>query len=156
MAGKGNAALAQLHGFNNSPARWRTTPRGIEVNGKFERTVGQPISVTNVWKAFHAPINAAATKFGVPVPLIIGTICTESQPIGDPRALRLEPGWISDEKTPDKVSPGLMQTLISTARGALGNPKIDRAFLFDPGELDPRGHSSDEARLPEDGLRPAA
>jgi len=66
------------------------------------------------------------------VPLIIATICTESHPIGDPRCIRLEPGFISDEKTPHKVSPGLMQTLISTARGALNNPKMNRAFLFNP------------------------
>ena len=154
MAGKGNAALAQVHGFNNSPARWRTTPRGVEVNGKFERTVGQPISVTNVWKAFHAPINAAATKFGVPVPLIIATICTESQPIGDPRSLRLEPGFISDEKTPHKVSPGLMQTLISTARGALKNPKVDRAFLFNPANSILAGTAVMKLDFPQTGYDP--
>ena len=154
MPGKGNPALAQVHGFNNSPARWRVTPRGIEVNARLERTKGQPISVTNVWKAFHDPINAAATRFGVPVPLIIATICTESQPIGDPRSIRLEPGFISDEKTPHKVSPGLMQTLISTARGALNNPKIDRAFLFNPANSIMAGTAVMAHDFPQTGYDP--
>lgn len=38
-----------------------------------------------------------------------------------------EPGFPSDAQTPHRVSPGLMQTLIATAREALGDPSLDRA-----------------------------
>jgi hypothetical protein len=61
--------------------------------------------------------------------LIVATICTESGGRAD--AFRLEPGYISDEKTPNKVSPGLMQTLISTARDVL-QMSVDRAWLLEP------------------------
>jgi Transglycosylase SLT domain len=124
-----SSALAVPHGFKES-VRWRTTPKGVEIAGKIERTPGPPNTVTHVWESFHAGINEAASKYGVPAQLIIATICTESS--GNPKALRLEPRWVSDLATPHQVSPGLMQTLISTARGALGNQKIDRAWLFNP------------------------
>jgi hypothetical protein len=117
------------HGFRDS-VRWRVTPRGVEVAGRIERTPGPPNTVTNVWEAYHKAINAAALRYGVPAPLIIATICTESG--GNPKALRLEPRYRSDEASPDQVSPGLMQTLISTARSALGNPNINRAWLLIP------------------------
>lgn len=47
--------------------------------------------------------------------------------------MREEPGYISDEATPNKVSPGLMQTLISTARGVLADPSLNRQWLLEPG-----------------------
>ena len=121
--------LAQPHRFGNSVS-WAVTPKGVAIAGKLERTAGAPITVTNVWEKFHDPINTAASKLGVPVPIIIATICTESS--GNPNAIRLEPGFVSDAATPNKVSPGLMQTLISTAQSAMRNPKIDRKFLFNP------------------------
>ena len=62
--------------------------------------------------------------------LIVATICTELS--GNPNAIRLEPGYVSDGATPAKVSPGLMQTLISTARDALPGVAIDRDWLFVP------------------------
>src|SRR4051794_5356491 len=129
MAGKASSALAAPHGFRNS-VRWRVTPRGVEVNGKLERTPGDPVTVTHVWEQWHGAINAAASKYGVPAQLIIATICTESSGRGD--ALRLEPGFVSDAATPNLVSPGVMQTLISTARGAMRTPNITRAWLLKP------------------------
>ncbi|OGG44938.1 MAG: hypothetical protein A3F84_05705 [Candidatus Handelsmanbacteria bacterium RIFCSPLOWO2_12_FULL_64_10] len=66
----------------------------------------------------------------MPVELIVATICAETG--GDPSAVREEPGYVSDAQTPGKVSPGLMQTLISTARGVLGDEAIDRRWLLEP------------------------
>ena len=60
----------------------------------------------------------------------MATIATESS--GDATAIRFEPRYKSDEATPDQVSPGLMQTLISTARSALGNNAINRSWLLQP------------------------
>jgi soluble lytic murein transglycosylase-like protein len=75
-------------------------------------------------------MEAAAARFGVPVELLLATACTESGGRAD--AVREEPGYAGDEATPQRVSPGLMQTLIGTAREALGDPSLDRARLLDP------------------------
>ena len=122
--------LTAFHGFHDS-VRWRLTSEGIEVEGTgLERTPGAPNTVTRIWERFSGPINAAAEQFGVPCALIVATAATESQ--GNPSALRKEPGYRSDDATPHRISPGIMQTLISTARDALNNPAIDRSFLLDP------------------------
>src|SRR6476620_10106479 len=131
MPASAAARLKGFHGFEDS-GRWRVTPRGIAVEGKgVERTPGDPVTVTHVWSLYHDQINAAATRFNVPAQLIVATICTESSGRAD--AIRLEPRFVSDAATPNQVSPGLMQTLISTARSAMKNPNIDRKWLFVPG-----------------------
>jgi len=108
---------------------WALTAKGISVEGHApEDTGGQPQTVASVWQRYGESINRWSEKFGVPVELIVATICTESR--GDAGAIREEPGYISDEATPNKVSPGLTQTLISTARETLGDNSIDRAWLL--------------------------
>ena len=122
--------LAEYHRYRDS-VRWRVTARGVAIERRgVERTPGPPVTVTRVWEAYSADVNAAAKKYGVPAHLIVATICTESTGRAD--AIRFEPRYVSDETTPHQVSPGLMQTLISTARGALGRPRIDRRWLFAP------------------------
>jgi len=46
--------------------------------------------------------------------------------------VRREPGYTSNEQTPSRISAGICQLLISTARGIRKDPKIDRAWLLDP------------------------
>jgi hypothetical protein len=122
--------LTQFHGYHDS-VRWRLGPQGVEIDGSgVERTAGTPVTVTRVWNTHADAINQAAQQHDVPCVLIVATICTESG--GDPDAIRLEPKYKSDEETPNQVSPGLMQTLISTARQAL-NATVDRQWLLDPG-----------------------
>jgi hypothetical protein len=41
-------------------------------------------------------------------------------------------GKSRDEQTPSRISAGISQLPISTARGIMKTPKIDRAWLFDP------------------------
>lgn len=119
------------HGFHES-CRWRLTAQGLVIDQQApETTGGEPATVRQVWQRFGQPIQEWAASFSVPVELIIATICTETR--GNPTAVREEPGYVSDQATPAKVSPGLMQTLISTARGVLGDPTIDRYWLFEPG-----------------------
>ncbi len=89
-----------------------------------------PQAAALAWDRFREPMEAAAACFGVPVELLLATACTESGGRAD--AVREEPGYISDEETPQRVSPGLMQTLIGTAREALGDPSLNRARLLDP------------------------
>lgn len=124
------AELAAYHRYRDS-VRWRVTPRGVAIEGRgVERTPGPPVTVTRVWEAYADDVNAAAKKYAVPAHLIVATICTESTGRAD--AIRFEPRYVSDQATPHQVSPGLMQTLISTARGALGRPRIGRNWLFVP------------------------
>lgn len=112
--------------------RWRLTPSGVALDGNDAppRSPGPPRTVSGAWVRFRAPMQAAASRFGVPVELLLATACTESGGRAD--AVREEPGYVSDAETPQRVSPGLMQTLIGTAREALGDPSLDRARLLDP------------------------
>jgi hypothetical protein len=121
--------LTQFHGYRDS-VRWRLGPQGVEIEGSgVERTAGAPITVTSVWDTHAEAINRAAQQYDVPCVLIVATICTESG--GNADAVRLEPKYKSDEETPNQVSPGLMQTLISTARQAM-SATVDRQWLLDP------------------------
>ncbi len=79
-----------------------------------------------------AEIDGAAARFQVPAELIIATIATESS--GNPTARREEPGFISDNETPNRVSVGLMQTLLSTARWVLDNNSLSTSDLEVPGQ----------------------
>src|SRR5579864_4640966 len=57
---------------------------------------------------------------------------TESAAKDPETCVREEPGYVSDEKTPARISAGLCQLLISTARSIMKDPNIDRAWLFNP------------------------
>jgi soluble lytic murein transglycosylase-like protein len=125
------AALTALHGFEDG-VRWQLTRDGILVEGEVapRGTGGPPRTIRRIWEQFDDPIAAAAEEFDVPVELILATIATESR--GNPTAERAEPGFISYDETPHRVSLGLMQTLISTARQALKKNSIDAAALREP------------------------
>lgn len=123
--------LAEPHTFRDS-VEWQLDPEGVLIEGDSpEVWGGPPRTVRQVWGDFGGAIREWARDFGVPVELIISTICTESD--GQPDATREEPGYVSDAKTPDRVSVGLMQTLLSTARTALGEDEIGREWLRTPG-----------------------
>jgi hypothetical protein len=123
--------LEALHGFGNS-VRWQVHTKGVSIEGTgVERTGGEPQTVRRVWDQFGGAIETWSGRFGVPAELIVATICTESR--GDPHSVREEPGYRSDAATPDRVSPGLMQTLITTARNALQDNSVDREWLLEPG-----------------------
>ena len=125
------AALKAPHFRFSGSVRWQLTPFGISIDGAApENTGGQPAMVKRVWDNFGPAIEHSAQEFCIPVELIIATICTESS--GNPNAIRKEPGYVSDSATPHRVSPGMMQTLISTARNSLPGVSIDRAWLFVP------------------------
>ena len=46
--------------------------------------------------------------------------------------VREEPGYVSDDRTPARISAGICQLLISTARSIMKDPKIDRTWLLNP------------------------
>lgn len=124
------ADLKRPHCFRDSVS-WRLTPEGLVIEDQPPEVFGgEPKTVRRVWDRFNEPIGEWSVKIGLPAELIIATICTESG--GDPRALRKEPGYVSDSRTPHKISPGLMQTLISTAASTLRLDGIDREWLLKP------------------------
>ena len=109
---------------------WQLTRAGLVVGGQIDRSPGAPVTVPRVWQTYGPDIEAAAVKYRVPVELIVATICAESSGRSD--AIRIEPGYVSDSATPQRVSCGLMQTLISTAREATGNDALVREDLLKP------------------------
>ncbi len=126
-------ALTAIHGYQDS-VKWSLTKLGIDVAGEgVTYTPGEPATVRRVWTQFGDSFTAWATKYEIPVELLVATACTETR--GDAAAIRMEPGYESDEKTPGRISPGLMQTLISTARSTLAREglaqsTIDRQWLL--------------------------
>ncbi len=119
---------ASKNGRTYKSVSYRLRPVGFEVAGEIE--MDGLIVVRKIWADFKAPIVQWADHYGVPVEIIIATIATESR--GKATALRKEPGYRSDAATPHRVSPGLMQTLISTARMALKDKSINRTWLYNP------------------------
>ena len=124
------ARLTEVHGapLGNAPRRWQLTADGLLIDGQ-RPAAGTPM-VARAWATHGAAMQRAAQAQRVPVELLLACTCTESGGRAD--ALREEPGYLDDETTPDRVSPGLMQTLISTAREALADPKLDRTRLLQP------------------------
>lgn len=120
------------------PLSWHLTPQGISINGQPARgTAGVPATVRRVWSWFGDDIRASAKQYVVPVELLVATLCTESaggqtEYASVCRARRNEPGWISDDATPARVSIGAMQTLISSARAATGLSSLSAEDLCDP------------------------
>lgn len=108
--------------------RWVLTAQGVVLDGAVQRA-GAP-TAARAWAVHGTAMQRAAQAQSVPVELLLACACTESG--GRASAVREEPGYLDDETTPQRVSPGLMQTLISTAREALADPRIDRALLLDP------------------------
>jgi hypothetical protein len=126
--GNSSNPLADFHRAFAGGVRWRLTLDGVEIEGSgIERTSGSPTTVTKIWTNFHDDINQWSQDFNVPAVIIIATIATESSGRAD--AIRKEPGYVSDSATPGRISVGLMQTLISTARGTLHDSTIDRDDL---------------------------
>jgi hypothetical protein len=118
--------------FESAQFQWKLSREGVLRAGETQprRSAGDPSTVTKTWTRFRAPMEKCAAAYGVPVELLIATACTETG--GNADAVRKEPGYADDASTPGSISVGLMQTLIQTARGVIGDKSIDRQTLLDP------------------------
>lgn len=136
--------LKAWHHYQQGTIYWRMTDNGIEIKG--QGLVMNPTftaQAKKIWNTFQNPIMAASKKYGVPVPVIIATISTESS--GDPQAYRYEPAfyqryihgkasWKNNPyyDAPERISAsyGLMQIMYPTAYtvGFRGKPED----LYDP------------------------
>ncbi len=122
--------LTRFHCRFSGGVRWRLVPEGLDVESRGIETSRAATTraaevLSEAWFGPFIRRHAAAQQ--VPVELIAATICTESagsaaSPAQAAHAERREPGFVSYETTPHRVSIGCMQTLIATARGALRRP----------------------------------
>jgi hypothetical protein len=124
--------LSEFHSRFPDSIHWKLTPSGLLIEGEAAPigSGGPPTTMRRVWTNFGGPIQASARERNVPCEIILATIGAESS--GNPDAVRHEPGYVSDDATPAKVSIGLMQTLVSTARAALNDPHLPADALRDP------------------------
>jgi hypothetical protein len=132
--------IARPHRVFADSVAWALTRDGIAIDGAPPAgTPGEPRTIRALLA--HPVIGPAvlriAAEEGVPVELVLATIATESaggrRSIEDAiTARREEPGFVSDEATPHRVSVGLMQTLISTAREVMKDRAIDAGWLAVP------------------------
>ncbi|MFA6044179.1 MAG: hypothetical protein WC718_04285 [Phycisphaerales bacterium] len=116
------------------------TPAGVEIEGAgLARTKGEPRTMRWYWASWAPHFLAASQATSVPTALLMMTVATENGPCiledGQPFVVpvRREPGYVDDVKTPERISVGPCHVLISTARGAMGDPSINRAWCMDRG-----------------------
>jgi len=117
-------ALTQPHRQFPESVTWALVEDGISVEGApAAKTNGEPKTVRRIWDQYGQHCQEWARSYRVPVELIVATIATETN--GKRDARRFEP-------TLNEESVGLMQTLVSTARWALGRDSIRGDDLVDP------------------------
>lgn len=124
-------ALGTFHRYQDGIA-WRLGPAGVEVEkGHVPADKKKRAEIIDrIWRDYGTLITEASTRYGVPAELMIAIIVEESS--GRPQVFLREPGYISDARTPDKITIGLTGLLLSTARKVTGNAAIDRRWLYDP------------------------
>jgi len=158
-------ALRQFHAVFEGGLRWRLTPQGVEVEGRpLPGQSGVPLAARRAFEWFGPELRSVAIETEVPIELLVATLCTEvlgatsRYPTRDAamRAVREEPGYISDEATPHRVSPGLTQTLISTAQQMMPEIRVTRALLFEPSRAIRAGALYIRAQAPQTRLDPPA
>jgi hypothetical protein len=128
-------ALKTPHQHYKDGCVWSLTAQGVSVqDGGDQPSASEKALAANVLQRFAQPLASvlSAQLTNVPIELAVACICAESN--GNPSALRREPGCDTSnpERTPSRVSLGLMQTLLSTARTALGDPILPLQSLADP------------------------
>ncbi len=125
--------LTGWRAVHNSVA-WRLTAVGIETGRGPVRIASRYRDrldrVPEAWRRYGGLIRYAARRYGVPVELFLAIIINESSL--DPKAFQTYRGYVSDRRTPDRISVGLGAILISTARFMLNDRSIDRAWLEKP------------------------
>lgn len=126
--------LARWHRRGNSVV-WRLTDRGVSLCAgavPVSRIARHRIGwVRPVWRNYGALIAKAAAEHNVPAELIVTVIVSESR--GRANAINTYSGYASDGRTPSRISIGLGQMLLSTARAIMNDRSINRAWLLKPG-----------------------
>lgn len=144
MSGDWERALTAGRRSYYGGREWRVTPSGvISTDGRgrdtVHRTAGDPLTMRRYLAAWRDPLVRASAEEAVPLPVLLAVVAAENGPArmvdGAPRILppRTEPGYVSDDATPHRVSVGPCHLLLSTARDTLRRPDLTRAELADLG-----------------------
>ncbi|WP_237216456.1 peptidoglycan-binding protein [Falsiroseomonas oryziterrae] len=162
-------ALQQEHAVFSGGVRWKLTAAGLVVGGATPGAGGEMLAARRAFDWYGDALRRAATETGVPIELLVACACTEvlgatrryATAEAAARAAREEPGYVSDETTPHRVSIGVMQTLISTARQVMPLPpedpvmwRITRETLEDPAASIMAGASYIASQAPRTRLDP--
>ncbi len=154
-------ALTRPHGAFDSTARWQLTPAGLSINGRSpEGTPGEPFTASQAMAFFGEEFRAAALEFGVPIELLVACACAEAGVHirrgreAARNSERREPGFVTYDTTPHRVSVGVMHTLISTARQTLRAPSLSHTDLRDPRTSIRAGASYIASQQPKTGYDP--
>ncbi|MGK7870571.1 peptidoglycan-binding protein [Falsiroseomonas sp. E2-1-a20] len=128
-------ALRQPHRQYQDGCEWALGPDGVMVRSGGPSLLPSDAErklVRQVFATYQQEMTTVLREIQVPAELVVATICTESS--GKPRALRFEPGCdrLVPARTPSRVSAGLTQTLLSTAREALDRPGLTLDDLYTP------------------------
>jgi len=126
--------LNEFHAKFPGGVRWRVGMQGLEIEGLGLVLPGAAVQQrAKHYTDLYAPLfGKVSNDKRVPFELLAACALTEGAPIHPETSIREEPGYISDEETPSRISAGFCQLLISTARSVMHNPKIDRAWLINP------------------------
>lgn len=130
------AALTTFHRRFPGSVEWRLAPGGLEVRDGPDDPQPDlvasrvPAQTRRILQEAGPALFDAARAQGVPAELLLATAWTETGGRFD--AMRQEPGYVSDEATPQRVSGGPSGLLLSTLREVLGDPGLGRADLLDP------------------------
>jgi soluble lytic murein transglycosylase-like protein len=134
---------------------WSLEAKGVAIDGVLRASSAAEVRLAARVRADHGPaIEAVLRKVPVPIELVVACVCTESGGRAD--AVRLEPGCDRADpgRTPGRVSLGLMQTLLSTAREQLGDPALTLDALGDPRTSVEAGARYIRAQAPLTGFDP--
>lgn len=126
--------LSEYHHKFPDSVQWRVTPDGVEVYGQGLITYSDAAlkRAKTFMNRYGDSFLYAAVQYHVPVEILVACALTEADIKEPETCFRKEPGYISDEKTPHRISVGLCQMLISTARQTMRCKDIDRPWLYNP------------------------
>lgn len=122
---------------------WLVTPEGVSSRGEggepvaLHRTRGEPTSMRLYLALWGRWLLEAVVAEQVPLAILLQVLATENGAcrVDENRVhvipWRKEPGYVSDEATTHRISIGPSHILISSARAAMADPSIDRAWLLD-------------------------
>lgn len=133
MNNKTDFKLSEYHHNFDGSVLWRVTPNGVDIQG--HGLVAVPASTLQRARHYLEEDGAllAQVSKAEPVPLELLRACAlnEGAPAHPETSVRQEPGYISDQETPNRISAGFCQVLISTARFIMNDKSIGRDWLFD-------------------------
>ncbi len=111
--------------------RWRVTPEGVETDEGLMRTPGEPVTARRLLRVWGHDFRNVSVVSRVPIALLMMTALTEGglrwtgHDFDYPR-VRREPGYLTDDQTPNRVSYGPMHVLLSTYRDVMYAPEAGR------------------------------